>query len=60
MPSEIVPLKTILPKTQADWVPTGETKYFDTGNRFNLIKFGNEMDCNHVFFINQGLSESNL
>lgn len=47
---EAVPLKNIMAKTKSDWVPTWEIKYVDMGNCFLLIKFANEMDCNHVFF----------
>lgn len=36
-------------KTKADWMPTGKIKYVDMGNGFTLIKFVNEMDCDHVF-----------
>lgn len=37
-------------KTRADCTPSGEVRYVDVGNEFILIKFVNEMDCNHVFF----------
>lgn len=47
---ESVPLKTIASKTRADRIPSGEIKYMDMGNGFSLIKFANEMDCNHAFF----------
>lgn len=47
---ESIPLKTIMSKTKADWTPSGEVQCVDMGNEFILIKFVNEMDCNHVFF----------
>lgn len=50
MLGDSIPLKTIMVKTKSDWVPRGEIKYVDMGNGFMLIKFANEMDCNHVFF----------
>lgn len=43
-------LKTISSKTRPDWMPMSKIKYADMGNGFILIKFANEMDCNHVFF----------
>lgn len=50
MLGESVPLKTSMSKIKFDWMSTGEVKYVDMGNGFILIKFANEMDCNHVFF----------
>lgn len=47
---EFVPLKTVMSKTKADWASSGEVRYVDMRNGFILIKFMNEMDCNHVFF----------
>lgn len=50
MLGESVPLKTIISKTKSEWMATGEVKLNDVDNGFILIKFANEMDCNHVFF----------
>lgn len=55
MLGESVPLKTIISKTKSDWMPMGEIKLVDMGNGFILIKFANEIECNHVSLINLGL-----
>lgn len=50
MLGESVPLKTIISKTKSEWMATGEVKLADVDNGFILIKFANEIDCNHVLF----------